>query len=217
MKLPNGYGTVYRLTGNRRRPYVAKKTINGHQVAIGYYATRAEGLQALAEYNRNPANLSLHTTFREVYELWSAAHFPRLRSESARVSYRNSFSHAARLHNMPFSAIRLHDLDAVMDDVRACGAGYPTQKKVRTLFSELYSYAIRYDLVSRDYSRYVTVDRPRKVHDKKPFTVRQRNRLWRGLDDMPQVRIVLMLLYTGCRIGEFLHVRQSDVSLRRRV
>ena len=26
MKLPNGFGTVYKLSGNRRNPYVAKKT-----------------------------------------------------------------------------------------------------------------------------------------------------------------------------------------------
>lgn len=26
MKLPNGFGTVYKMQGNRRRPYVAKKT-----------------------------------------------------------------------------------------------------------------------------------------------------------------------------------------------
>ena len=29
MKLPNGFGTVYKLSGNRRRPYVVKKTIDG--------------------------------------------------------------------------------------------------------------------------------------------------------------------------------------------
>ena len=26
MKLPNGFGSVYKLSGNRRNPYVAKKT-----------------------------------------------------------------------------------------------------------------------------------------------------------------------------------------------
>lgn len=27
MKLPNGFGSVYKLSGNRRNPYVAKKTM----------------------------------------------------------------------------------------------------------------------------------------------------------------------------------------------
>ena len=31
MKLPNGFGSVYKLTGNRRRPWVVKKFIDGKQ------------------------------------------------------------------------------------------------------------------------------------------------------------------------------------------
>ena len=38
MKLPNNYGSVYKLSGNRRRPYIAKITIGynnkGKQSAI---------------------------------------------------------------------------------------------------------------------------------------------------------------------------------------
>ena len=46
MKLPNNYGSVYKLSGNRRRPYIAKITIGynnkGKQIfkPIGYYATK---------------------------------------------------------------------------------------------------------------------------------------------------------------------------------
>lgn len=31
MKLPNSYGTAYKFSGNRRRPWVVKKTISGNQ------------------------------------------------------------------------------------------------------------------------------------------------------------------------------------------
>ena len=80
-----------------------------------------------------------------------------------------------------------------------------------------FGYAIRYDLVVKDYARYLDIDRPRKLHKKKPFTVRQRNRLWRGVDDVPEARHVLMLIYSGCRVGEYRHIRKTDVKLRRRV
>lgn len=99
MKLPNGFGTVYKMQGNRRRPYVAKKTIQGKQKAIGYFETFEDAMACLVAYNRDPALLSpSRTTFSEVYALWKAKHFPQLRSESARVSYRNSYRHCARLH-----------------------------------------------------------------------------------------------------------------------
>ena len=46
MKLPNGYGTVYKLSGNRRKPWIARKTRawtdEGKQLfdIIGYYPKR---------------------------------------------------------------------------------------------------------------------------------------------------------------------------------
>lgn len=58
MKLPNGFGTVYRLQGNRRRPYVVKKTIQHKQKALGYFETFADAMAYLVEYNRDPALLS---------------------------------------------------------------------------------------------------------------------------------------------------------------
>lgn len=47
MKLPNGYGTVYKLQGNRRRPYVVKKTIGGKQKTLGYFESYQEAFEYL--------------------------------------------------------------------------------------------------------------------------------------------------------------------------
>lgn len=219
MKLPNGFGTVYKLQGRRRRPYVVKKTIQGKQKYLGYFETFEDAMAFLVEYNRDPALLSpSKTTFAEVYSLWKAKHFPELRSESARVSYRNSYRHCSRLHSLKFVDIRLPHLDQVIADVRSAGCGYPTQKKVRCLLEQLYKYAAKYDLVTRDYARYLDIDKPKKLFIKKPFTVRQRNKLWRNIDDMPyEIKHVLMLLYSGCRVGEYRHIKKSDVKIRRRV
>lgn len=80
MKLPNGFGTVYKLSGNRRNPYVAKKT-KGWEIdpktgkskqlytVVGYYPTRKEALTALAEFNANPYDVNAaKVTFEDVYE-----------------------------------------------------------------------------------------------------------------------------------------------------
>lgn len=52
MRLPNGYGSVYKLTGNRRRPWVVKKSIEGKQKALGYFVTQEEALTFLVGINR---------------------------------------------------------------------------------------------------------------------------------------------------------------------
>ena len=64
MRLPNGYGSVYKLSGKRRKPWivVVSHGINEEgkvdREPIGYYRTRQEGLDALAEYHRDPQYLS---------------------------------------------------------------------------------------------------------------------------------------------------------------
>ena len=68
MRLPNGYGSVFKLSGNRRNPWVARKTVgwtDNHEKrtsypkykAIGYYPTRKAAMEALVEYNKNPYDL----------------------------------------------------------------------------------------------------------------------------------------------------------------
>ena len=78
------------MSGKRRRPYAVRKTVGWHvnpetgktvqeQITIGYAATRAEGLQMLAEYNNNPFDIKASkATFQEVYERWSKEKFPTI-------------------------------------------------------------------------------------------------------------------------------------------
>lgn len=90
MRLPNNYGSVYKLRGKRRNPWCARKTV-GWKVNpetrsaipeykyIGYYRTKEEALQGLADYNNDPYDLHIKTiTLKEVYERWSAEHFQKI-------------------------------------------------------------------------------------------------------------------------------------------
>lgn len=60
MKNPNGYGTVVKLSGKRRKPWAVRKTAGfnekGHPVYIniGYAETKEAGMIMLAEYNKSP-------------------------------------------------------------------------------------------------------------------------------------------------------------------
>lgn len=214
MKLPNGYGTVYKLSGTRRRPYAVKVRVGGKQKAIAYCATKEEGLAVLADYHKDPSLLSSSATFAELYRAWKLQKFPKL-SPSSRTSYEISYKHCERLHRMEFKAIRFGHLQSVIDDVRAAGDGYCTQKKCRVLMEQLFAYAAKYDMVSRDYARYVEIDKHVRKYKKRPFTVRERNRLWHAIDQ-PGVIDVLVLIYTGLRIGEYLNLKISDIKKRQR-
>ena len=76
MRLPNGYGSVYKLSGKRRKPFIARKTIgwddNGKQIyrTIGYYETKKLALQSLADFNNNPYDVEVSTlTFSDIFDI----------------------------------------------------------------------------------------------------------------------------------------------------
>ena len=224
MKLPNGYGTVKKMSGKRRRPYVVKKTVGWHydevkdkmvqdQMTIGYAATRAEGLQMLAEYNNNPFDLKASkVTFQEVYERWSKEKFPTI-SHSNVKGYEASYKVCGSLNNKVFRDMKLVDLQTVVD---TCGKNYPTLKKLKSLFSQLYEYAMKNDICSKDYSEFVDIvkykDKNPDKRDHNKFTKEEIERLWTLAED-PHYQIVLMLIYNGCRISEFLDLKKEDVHL----
>ena len=212
------------MSGKRRRPYAVSKTVGWHvnpetgksvqeQITIGYAATRAEGLQMLAEYNNNPFDIKASkATFQEVYERWSKEKFPTI-SKSNVKGYEASYRVCGTLYNKVFRDIRLMDLQFVVD---TCGKNYPTLKKLKGLFNQLYAYAMKNDICNKDYSEFVDLSRykdknPNK-RDRNKFTKEQIARLWELTDD-PYYQIVLMLIYNGCRISEFLDLKKENVHL----
>ena len=156
MKLPNGFGSVYKLSGNRRNPYVAKKTkgweidpITGKSkqlyITVGYYPTRKEALTALAEYNKDPFDLHHATiTFEEVYENWSEIHFEKIKDTNG---YRAAFNTSKPLWKMRFVDIKLDHLQSVVD---SSGKNTPTLKTLKILWGLMYDYAVIHEIVSQD-------------------------------------------------------------------
>lgn len=212
------------MSGKRRRPYAVRKTVGWEineetgktiqkTITIGYAATRAEGLKMLAEYNQNPYDVQASKiTFQEVYDRWSAAKFPTI-SKSNVHGYEASYKVCGQLYNRPFRDIRLTDLQLVVD---TCGKNYPTLKKLKSLFSQLYDYAMMNDICNKDYAQYVDIAKhsgknPDK-RNRKPFKRAEIDRLWELSEDK-WVQIVLMLIYNGCRISEFLDLRKEHVHL----
>ena len=62
MKLPNGYGNITKLPGNRRNPWRVRKTdgwemvdgrVRQKYINIGCFETKALALQALADFNKD--------------------------------------------------------------------------------------------------------------------------------------------------------------------
>lgn len=135
MKLPNGFGTCYKLGGNRRRPWVVKKTINGKQKTLGYFATYVDGLSHLFAVNDTDVMQS-EIPFSAIYERWRKDHFPSI-SVSSQKAYEICFRHLSPLHSRAFSSLKYRDLQEAIDQVKTGCRLCDTEKSQRTVGTAL--------------------------------------------------------------------------------
>lgn len=223
MKLPNGYGNVSKLSGRRRKPWRVRKTVdwtidpNTQKVKaiyenIGCYATRKEALEALAEYNKNPYDLKSHNmTFSEVYEKWSEKKFEEI-STSNINGYKAAYKLCKAIYDVKFVDIKLPHLQAV---VNASDKNYPTLKKLKVLFNQLFEYAIVNEIIPKDrnYVEYLNIGKAQKSSKHYRFTDSEIDALWRWSNGNEYVQVILMLIYSGVRPGEMFNLKCSNVNL----
>lgn len=214
MKLPNSYGSVTKLSGKRRRPWIVRLTdkysiengvVQQNRKILGYYKTRSEALAALAEYNKKPYDINVaNVTFSEIYQLWIAGKTNV--SQRSITRYRIMYDHSELLHNYPMSTIRVKDMQQLLD---SSGLGYATQRVLLSLWSQMFDYALANDVIDKDYSAFVKISAtsPEEIH--KPFTETDIDKLW---SDPQKADLILILIYTGFRCGELLKIKPFDIN-----
>lgn len=222
LKLPNGFGSISYYGEHRRRPYVAKKYIDGKQKPIGYYATYEDALAYLIAYNKNPSLFNpSEITFSEIFKLWSAEHFPKIAKPTA-ANYTAAYKYCEPLYGKKFISLKISDLQAVIRAMSRAKIGYASQKKCRQLMHNLYTYAVKYEIIaaSADISRYIEIDKKRIVYPKSPFNTRQLNRVKKLAESSETLsrwaKVVVMMIYSGVRPSEMLAVKKCDVKLKQR-
>lgn len=209
--MPNGYGSVSRLTGKRRRPYCVRtackySSSEGKQGesrrVIGYYATKKEALEALADYNRNPYDLSARKlTFAEVYDKWKSS--AKL-SENSLKAYTCCYNKCLELADIPIADITLNQLQEIADRIKPS-----MQQQLRKLLVNLYKYSCKYDITSRNIAEYIETEAVITSSKHHPFTGEEISALWES--DSITSKYILIMIYSGWRITELLQLKESSI------
>lgn len=222
MKLPPGYGTVYRLSGKRRKPWVARKmigkTLNNETrrtkiqyVTLGYFEKKQDALTALAMYNVDPYDPQKRAkTLQEAYDAWSVEYFPTIKQTS---HYKAAWKVLTPLWERTLSELTLDDFQFIFDHSEK---NAPTLTNVKLLLSLIYEYGVVHEYTlpaKRDMVSYIRI--PKKNPNaitRKVFSADEIRDLWASQDDQMK-RIALILIFTGLRVSELLELTPGDVDL----
>lgn len=242
MKLPNGYGSVTKLSGNRRKPYLARVTLGWdtnkqsgttfqNRVTIGTYKTKKEALQALAEYGANPYDIQNdNLTLAELYQKWTENYFPTLESKSSCRTITAAWRYCHTIYNMRVKDLRARHIKGIMEDgyiipSRGKDAGQKvpasagTKSRIKSMFNLMLDYALEYELVDKNYAR--TFDLSNDIIKEKEATTRghiiftdnEMQTLWDNVDSLRFVDWILIQCYMGWRPQELACLKIENVHL----
>lgn len=113
-------------------------------ITVGYYPTRKDALNALAEFNNNPYDINVaKVTFEDIYERWSDEHFPTV-SDSNVTGYKAAWALCDKIAKMRFVDVKLDHLQMIVDE---SGKNYPPLRKLKVLLCMMYKYAMIHEIL----------------------------------------------------------------------
>lgn len=215
MRNPNGYGTVYKLSGNRRRPWIAKvpngfgRTNSGKAKQlykiVGYYETQQAALIALAEYNNGGVPVYADITLNDVYQMWSPSHYETI-SRKTKLGYEGAYKKLEPLYNVHFRDLKTLHYERLLKDVP-----YSVAKMAKITLNLMYQYALKNDIIDKNYAKLITLSKPQSK-TREIFSDSEIAKLWQNVE-REYVDTILILIYTGFRIGELLVLSKFNVDL----
>lgn len=216
MRNENGFGSIHCLdkTGKKRRkPWAVRITTgweNGKQKRkyIGYYKTKTEALIALAEYHKNGVELDLtKLTLNEVFDKWIARVEKKELSDAVMRTHNMAYSRFGQLGKVQFNQIKTVHLQNWMDEIDLKPG---SKNKIKSTMIQIYKYALTNDLVNKNYALGIEINE--KIEKTGAiFTEKEIATLWKHTDQK-EVQQLLILMYTGMRIGELLAVGRDDIN-----
>ena len=201
-KRANGSGTIYKMPGNRAKPWAAQR----NNVFIGCFKTYSAAQKALERITDVDISDKYNLTFSQIYELWKPVH-SRTVTKGQMACYEAAYKSCSALHNQKFRLLRKSDYQAVIIKLEEKNRSKSTCEKAMQLFGQLSKWAMDEGIVNQNHARNVTIAAKQKTQ-KLPFSDAQIQAIQQS--KLRAADIVLILIASGARINELFKVPVSD-------
>ena len=205
-KRENGTGSVIKRKDKVYRPWVARATVKStdgttRRVTIGCYETAREAKSALDSFLESPTT-KINITFSQLFEEWKSVSYRNI-SKYTIDNYDACYKKLSSLYDLKFKDIRLPDMQFVVDQY--LDMSHSTLTKIKALLTQLFDYAIQNDIVNKNYAEFLVLPK-QESSEKEVFTDLEIEKIYQAADCVEYADIILMLIYTGFRISEFLEL-----------
>lgn len=158
----------------------------------------------LSKFNQGQREAADQKTFADIYEEYYLWKFQRPSGhKEKKTSMERSISAAYKncqpIHGRGFRSLTAADLQAAVD---GCPKKHASLELIVTLFHQMYAYAEANDLVDKDYSRFVKINKSDDDEHGVPFSETDLRLLWDNRGD-EVVEMILIMCYSGFRVSAY--------------
>lgn len=148
-------------------------------------------------------------------------HYPRI-SKDAENGYKAAYAKCTPIQLREFNSLKAADLQKVVDEAKALPTsnkskagetelGRRGKENIKSLFSNMYNYAIKNDVANKDYSKFIELEKKAKSK-KDSFTAAELEMLWQDYNDgRGFTGVILVMIYTGMRYGEISTIKKCNI------
>lgn len=208
LKRANGTGSVKRLTGRRKKPWVALISKGGKQIPIGYFDKRTDALNALNAVSPDSISERYNQTIEDIYNDWKALHFKGL-SRNGEQGYKTAWAYFESVKDIKMRDAKTDTFQACVKAATEKGHTRAVCEKIKHLASQLCKFAMQSDLINKNYAQFLILPKPTSK-EKEIFTDEE-IALLKQHDYDERAKIVLSLIYSGFRIDELLSLETKNV------
>lgn len=210
-KRGNGQGTVYKDASGK---WIAEYTIGWDDVD-GHlrrrikrkkgFATKNEALAYLPNLRKALPQQDMNIKFKDLYSKWLTGHTEKV-TQSTVNCYKSAYKYFSSLYYVEVSKIKTEHMQKCIDE---CPHGKRTKENMKALGTSLWRYAMQLDIVDRNYAEYLYIKKE-ESEEKVAFSKEQLDLMWANVDQVPNIKYVLVLCYTGMRLSEMLGALTED-------
>ncbi|MEG1942149.1 MAG: site-specific integrase [Cetobacterium sp.] len=113
------------------------------------------------------------------------------------------------MHNRIIADIRLFELQELFDSMTT---SWSFKNGCKSVLNMIFDFALKNEFIDSNRVSFIEIGEKEKVIDRRVFTKKEIETLWENLDSK-HCYIILILIYTGMRIGELLNLKNEDIDL----
>lgn len=210
-KRGNAQGSVYK---DGKGKWIAECTIGWDEVEGGLkrkmrrkkgFATKNEAIAYLPTLKQDLPQQDMNVKFKDLYKKWLDGHTEKV-TQSTINCYKSAYKYFSNLYYVEVAKIRTEHMQKCIDE---CPRGKRTKENMKALGTSLWRYAMQLDIIDKNYAEYIYIKKEEST-EKMAFSREQLDLMWANVDNVPNIKYVLLLCYTGMRLGEMLGAMTKD-------